>query len=292
MKLVITDSGLGGLSVCANLAANLSNKMLGENYEIQYINAVPEKDYGYNRMSDRTEKIKVFDQFLSTVSHKYRPDYIFIACNSLSVLLKETTLYRSKNIPVLGIVDTGVELLMAHYRPKTTNIIILAAPTTIAENTYHEKLIAEGIPANRIISQPCPELANTISNDSAGSMIGNLVSRYLSNALDKSTATCDRYLIYLGCTHYGYRQDIFKQEMDKYQRPYEIINPNDAVTIDLFPAKNISHSTSKPGQVNIKFITSYPIPKREMVNLSNYLKNISSATVNALKNYILDRDLF
>ncbi len=292
MNLLITDSGLGGLSVCANLVANLTSIVLEDNFDIKYINAVPEQDYGYNRMPSRVEKIKYFDQFLSTVSQKYQPDYIYVACNSLSVLMKETTIYISKKIPVLGIVETGVELLMAHYIPEITNIVILAAPTTIAENTYHKKLVAEGIPADMIISQACPELANTISNDPAGGMISNLVARYISTAMEKIISTSERFLIYLGCTHYGYRRDIFKQELEKYQRPYKIINPNDAVTIDLFPAKNIYHSKGKTGLVNVEFITSYPIPEREIATLSNYLNNVSPTTVHALQNYILDHNLF
>lgn len=292
MNLIITDSGLGGLSVCANLVADLSSTTLDEDFDIKYINAVPEKYYGYNRMPNRAEKIKVFDQFLSVISHKYEPDYIYVACNSLSVLMKETTIYKSKNIPVLGIIETGVELLMAHYIPEITKIVILAAPTTIAENTYHEKLVAEGIPADTIISQACPELANTISNDPAGGMISNLIAEYLSTAMEKITSTCERYLIYLGCTHYGYRRDIFKQELEKYPRLFKIINPNDAVTINLFPAKNNYHSKGKTGRVNVEFITSYQIPKREIATLSNYLKNVSPTTVYALQNYILDHELF
>ena len=53
MKLVITDSGLGGLSVCAKLLQLLSDPQ-GENYPnnpaddllITYINAVPSNNRG------------------------------------------------------------------------------------------------------------------------------------------------------------------------------------------------------------------------------------------------------
>ena len=68
MKLVITDSGLGGLSVCAKLLQLLSEPA-GANYpnysaedlQITYINAVPSNNRGYNSMSGRAEQLKTFE---------------------------------------------------------------------------------------------------------------------------------------------------------------------------------------------------------------------------------------
>ena len=73
MKLVITDSGLGGLSVCAKLLQLLSDPP-GENYpnnpaddlQITYINAVPSNNRGYNSMSGKAEQLKTFEIILRT----------------------------------------------------------------------------------------------------------------------------------------------------------------------------------------------------------------------------------
>ena len=57
MHIVITDSGLGGLSVCAQLIKLLKKFSVPENSDtpkfylkITYVNAVPSNDSGYNKM--------------------------------------------------------------------------------------------------------------------------------------------------------------------------------------------------------------------------------------------------
>ena len=54
MSLLITDSGLGGLSMLAHLVLELETKMIGEagsKMKIVYLNAVPRNHYGYNDMT-------------------------------------------------------------------------------------------------------------------------------------------------------------------------------------------------------------------------------------------------
>ena len=67
MHIVITDSGLGGLSVCAQLIHLLKNYSapensdpLSSNLKITYVNAVPSNDRGYNKMSGKKEQIETF----------------------------------------------------------------------------------------------------------------------------------------------------------------------------------------------------------------------------------------
>ena len=61
MNLVITDSGLGGLSVFAQLMRFLKDRAssgnsanLVDNLNITYVNAVPSNERGYNSMSGST----------------------------------------------------------------------------------------------------------------------------------------------------------------------------------------------------------------------------------------------
>ena len=71
MNLVITDSGLGGLSVCAQLMALLKERASFRNpanhvdgLKISYINAVPANERGYNSMLGKTEQISTFEKIL------------------------------------------------------------------------------------------------------------------------------------------------------------------------------------------------------------------------------------
>ena len=60
MSLLITDSGLGGLSMLAHLVLELESKMIGEagsEMKMVYLNAVPRDHYGYNDMTSAEEEV-------------------------------------------------------------------------------------------------------------------------------------------------------------------------------------------------------------------------------------------
>ena len=72
MNIVITDSGLGGLSVCAKLAYLLKNysdpAKLDSNFcdtKITNVNAVPSNNRGYNMMPGKIEQIETFEKIIS-----------------------------------------------------------------------------------------------------------------------------------------------------------------------------------------------------------------------------------
>ena len=96
MHIVITDSGLGGLSVCAQLINLLKDFSILENsgipkcdIKITYVNAVPSNDKDYNKMSGKKEQIETFEKILSNTVRLISPDSIFVACGTLSVLLNQ-----------------------------------------------------------------------------------------------------------------------------------------------------------------------------------------------------------
>ncbi|MFH1852668.1 MAG: hypothetical protein ABIA75_10015 [Candidatus Neomarinimicrobiota bacterium] len=293
IKLVITDSGLGGLSICADLVRRIQAIEPAENVTIKYINAVPENDRGYNSMSSRQEKISTFRNFLARVDELYAPDSIYIACNSLSVIYPETGHAGDSLTPVRGIVDTGVGLLRSAFDTEAgQGILIFATPTTVDEGTYGKKLIAAGIPPAAIISQACPELANTISNDPGGQQVYDLILEFAQEAMTKAARSFDRYLVYLGCTHYGYRQELFETVFSVLKTPARIVNPNRSAYQEILTLRPRPDEDERPGRVTVEFITRYPIPQREIYTLSMYLSNISPETVTALQNFTLKTDLF
>ena len=74
MHILITDSGVGGLSVCAYAERFLRTHDCDEPVRLTYVNASPENDFGYNSMGSREEKLENFDRFLNIVSDRYSPD--------------------------------------------------------------------------------------------------------------------------------------------------------------------------------------------------------------------------
>src|SRR5687767_6629852 len=121
MHILITDSGVGGLSVCAYAERFVRMQGFPEPVRLTFANAAPENDYGYNSMPSRAVKLETFDRFLDNVTERYAPDFIYIACNTLSVLLPDTPYFKKAVIPVKGIVETGVALVLAELKadPRT-----------------------------------------------------------------------------------------------------------------------------------------------------------------------------
>jgi glutamate racemase len=210
MRLLITDSGVGGLSVCAYAEEFLRTHDIGEPIRLTYVNASPENDFGYNSMASRSEKLENFDRFLHIVAEKYAPDLIYVACNTLSVLMADTVFAKNTVLPIRGIVESGVGHLVRDLGNDPDSIVaIFGTPTTIDEQTYSNRLMENGIDGSRIVAQACPSLADTISEDLRGSDAQAKIAEFVGEAIKKTVLPPTRHLTYLACTHYGYRKDFF-----------------------------------------------------------------------------------
>jgi len=294
MHLLITDSGVGGLSVCAYAEQFLREYGMGEPVKLTYVNASPENDFGYNAMSSRREKIAYFDRFLRIISDEYAPDSIYIACNTLSVLFADTKFSKSGQTPVKGIVETGVERLFREMaRSSNTLVAIFGTPTTIEERTYQDLLEQKGIDPKRIIAQDCPSLADTISEDRQGSRAREKIEACVDATIDPSRAATTAHLTYLACTHYGYRKDYFSSAFADRGIDTKILNPNELVIDDLFDkfVRRYGENEEKDS-VEVQFITRYEIPETALETISFFLEEISPRTVRAFREYTHAPDLF
>ena len=100
VSILITDSGLGGLSICAEVVSRLNRNPIFENVSITYFNAWPEQNRGYNKFDTIEERISIFNQALLGMQ-SYQPDLIMIACNTLSALYDKTEFSKKSDVPVL-----------------------------------------------------------------------------------------------------------------------------------------------------------------------------------------------
>ena len=294
MHILITDSGVGGLSVCAYAERYLRKHCIGESVKLTYVNASPENDFGYNSMDSRSEKIDYFNRFLNIISDKYNPDSINIACNTLSVLFSDTEFSNNAGIPVQGIVETGVKrLVRVLSRFPQSVVAIFGTPTTIEEKTYSHLLGKNGIGGTRVISQACHSLADTISEDRQGLNAKKKIEKYVDAAIGKTRENTTKYLAYLACTHYGYRRDYFSDAFEERGIDYQVLNPNEFVIDDLFGKYEPKLSNTEGNyDVNVEFITRYRIPETALETISFFLDDISPKTVEAFNNYIHAPDLF
>lgn len=278
MHIVITDSGVGGLSVVAYAERFVRAKGFTEPVRLTFANAAPANDYGYNSMPSRAAKIETFDRFLRNVTERFAPDKIYVACNTLSVLLPDVQV----PVPIQGIIETGVALLLRALEADPRGMaLIFGTQTTIDSGVYPRALQERGIAAARIVSQACPGLADVISEDREGGRAKAEIGRWVAAAIEKLPDKRAPIVACLACTHYGYRKEFFEEALGGI-----VINPNERAVDDLFDRNGPAHD------VDIRFVTRYAIPQTTIETLTWLLGDISPRTVAALQNFEHVPDLF
>lgn len=289
MHILITDSGVGGLSVCAYAERFVRTHGFTEPVRLTFANAAPENDYGYNSMPSRDEKLETFDRFLRNVTRRFAPDMIYVACNTLSVLLPDTPYFADAAIPVKGIVETGAGLLAGELEAAPHSVaMIFGTPTTIEAGAYPRLLEARGIDPSRVVNQACPGLADTISEDREGARTAAEIQRWVGAAIAQMPRRDAPVVACLACTHYGYRKELFAAALADAGIEAKVINPNESAVADLFPSR--SGGTNRDAEV--EFVTRYAIPRTTIETLTWFLSEISPRTVAAMQNFVHLPELF
>jgi len=294
MHILITDSGVGGLSVVAYAEQFVRTNGFPEPVRLTFANAAPENDYGYNSMPSREVKLETFDRFLRNVTARFAPDMIYVACNTLSVLLPETPYFETATIPVRGIVTTGAALLLKELEADPRSVaMIFGTQTTIDAGAYPRLLAERGIAPARIISQACPGLADTISEDREGQKTNAEIRKWVAAATAKMQPTGAPVVACLACTHYGYRKDLFAAALGDSGIAATVVNPNESAVDDLFgaPADGSRESGLHP-EVDVAFVTRYAIPATTVETLTWFLSGISPRTVAAMQHFVHIPELF
>ena len=290
MHILITDSGVGGLSVVAYAERFVRTHGFPEPVQLTFANAAPANDYGYNSMPTREEKLATFDRFLRNVTERFAPDAIYVACNTLSVLLPDTPFVANTPVPVNGIVETGAGLLVRELEADPRSVaIVFGTQTTIDAGAYPRLLTARGVVPSRIVSQACPGLADTISEDREGTKTYAEIRRWVGTAIEKMQGRGTPVVALLACTHYGYRNDLFAAAFDEAGIDAKVVNPNEHAVDDLFP---VTPQPRDPVTPEVRFVTRYPIPDATVEALTFFLSEISPRTVAAMRNFEHVPDLF
>lgn len=286
MHILITDSGVGGLSVCAYAERFVRTQGFKEPVRLTFANAAPANDYGFNSMPSNEVKVQTFDRFLRNVTDRYAPDMIYVACNTLSVLLPATPYFQAAVIPVKGIVETGAELLLRELEADRQRVaIVFGTQTTIDAGVYPRLLEQRGVGASRIISQACPGLADTISEDREGTKTRSEIAHWVGAAIEKMQHTDRPVVAGLACTHYGYRKDLFGGALADAGLSATVVDPNERAVDDLFGSVGANR------EVTVEFVTRYAIPDATVEALTFFLSGISPPTVSAMKNFVHVPDL-
>jgi len=294
--ILVTDSGLGGMSVFARIAAHLKKKSPGQDVSMVYFNAWPEQDKGYNHFKTMDQRAGVFNNALNAMEN-FKPDMILIACNTLSVIYPFTHFSREEKPKVSGIVDHGVQLIQKSLMSDLdSQVIIFGTPTTIAEKSHQRQLVKMDIDPRRIINQGCTNLAGKIERDPFSQDVSKMIHTNVSEAASKIKKSVGTVYAALCCTHFGYCKDLFKTALSGYVKEDVIIlNPNkrmaDHVILDHEIFGHDKTDVFYP-DIDMKVISRVFWEPERIDAYARLLKDVSPEVVKALAAYEWNPDLF
>lgn len=288
--IAVLDSGLGGLSICAELERALHESPLFRKVSLLFFNIWPEQERGYNSLDSMSERVRVFDRALAGV-HSYSPDLIMIACNTLSIIYERTPFSLHATIPVVDIVDFGVDLIYDELTKKPdSQALILGTRTTISENVHQQRLIQKGVAAHRIITQACHGVATEIEKAPQGAAVAGLIEGYVREAALKINGR-GTVLAALCCTHFAYSWNIFRYKLrQELSADIELLDPNTPMSDFMF---SLEKPAPFPGEdIKVKVISKIVLEQMKIRSISGIIRNISEITADALVDYTYQPDLF
>ena len=293
VTILVTDSGLGGLSVAADLAARLPQSGVFRRARIVFYNALFH-DTGYNGLGSEAEKVRIFDQVLRAMHQKYEPDILLIACNTLSVLYDLTPFSRWAPFPAVGIVETGVDLIARQFAetPDAT-AIIFGTKTTIGSEAHKKALVARGIPPGQIIGQACHKLAGAIERGTETEETTAYIKQFVTEALAKAGGPASGRTFFgsFNCTHYGYARKQFSEAFAAAGIPdIVLLDPNPHLADFMFRPEYLHKHPET--SVTVETVSKLEITAEEIASIGPLLRTVSPAAADSLENYELKPDLF
>jgi len=291
--ILLTDSGLGGLSVVAAIEDALRQHHPFRNVRLVFANALPGRDHTYNRMESTAEKIQVFSAALEGMQQLYAPDIILIACNTLSVVYPLTEFSKSTSVPVVDIVGFGVELMSEQLKTDSTcSMVIVGTPTTIDQGTHRDSLLSMGIDSGRIITQACEMLESEIQSDPASDIVTTMIDMYAWEALEGYQISPDDHLfVALCCTHYGFAASTFQSGFQSvHDGSVEVLDPNIRMGEFLVPQRYRDRYESCA--IEVEITSKAEILPEEITSIAGIIRLTSPAVADGLEGLKMNPSLF
>lgn len=203
----IFDSGVGGLTVLAEIKKQLPNEntvYLGDTANFPYGDKSKDEIINFSKNNVKRlikENVKI----------------IIIACGTATSQALDT-LKKEFDVPIIGIIEPTVNYIKER---KYKRIGVIATEGTIRSNAW-ELALKNNIHNIQVINKACPMLA-TIAEE--GRAMGNegkkAIKEYMKpfkqNKIDK---------IILGCTHYPIYEKLIKEELE-----YDVELINTGITV-------------------------------------------------------------
>ncbi len=180
----IFDSGLGGLTVVGALRGSLPHE------NIIYLGDTARVPYGDKSPANIIKFSCESAAFLAKQGVKL----IVVACNTVSSIAMERLRTKFADVPVLGVLEAGVEACLAENPSRVT---IIGTNATVRSDAYRREIHARN-PQIGVSSVPCPLFVPIVEDGLAASQICEMAVRhYLEPYM-----TPPPEILLLACTHY------------------------------------------------------------------------------------------
>ncbi len=208
-RILVFDSGVGGLSVCQKIMTTC------QNIEIHYLS--DNKGFPYGETPEQ-QLIANASALLLTAIKLIKPTLVVIACNTASTVVLPT-LREKISVPIVGVVPaikTAAQL--------GNTFALLATPATIARR-YTDDLITTYASDKTVIKLGSRELVRHIESHLHGEDLDrNLLIKIIDNIKQQATGQSINTVV-LGCTHFP----LIKTEFEKLQPDWQWIDSGQAI---------------------------------------------------------------
>ncbi|NTV81145.1 MAG: aspartate/glutamate racemase family protein [Candidatus Aminicenantes bacterium] len=289
--VVITDSGLGGLLICAGLESRLRG-LAGGPVRLVYVNAWPDAGYGYNDLPDIPARAAVFDRALAAMA-QLEPSLILIACNTLSVVYEETAFHRAPAVPVAGILEEGVDLFGKALSLEPEAVLALfGTRTTIGSGEHARRLAERGIEPRRVFAEPCHGLAAAIDHNPDAPAVPGLIEECVLRAARRLPLRVPLFAG-LACTHYAYVAEGFRESLRRLSgASVEVLDPGARLVDGLVRGLAARTAADREAQIKVEVICKIELPEAQRKAVARRIDPLSPATARALLAYRRSPQLF
>jgi len=206
MKAGVFDSGIGGLTVVKSL---LNEKVFEQ---IIYFGDTARVPYG---IKDKNTIIRYSLEALEFFKN-FDLDIIIVACNSVSAYALDE-LRANTNIPVVGVIQSGVKALLNKNIPQNANILVIGTNATISSKKYQIELKEQNF--NDIISIATPLFVPLVEENILDGEILDATMEYYF----KDIKNID--VVILGCTHFP----LIENKISSFLNDATTIHSGDAI---------------------------------------------------------------
>ena len=293
LRIVATDSGLGGMAVAAKLVSLLTSLRSFRKAEVVFFNCRPSESLGYDMMRSHDRRIQVFSNALEAMNRTLKPDAILIACNTLSVLRDRAAFAKSPgHPPIIGIVELGVSMISRHLSQEpNASVIMYAAPTTVQSGVHMQSLTAMGFDPGRLAYQDCEGLPTAIERGLEDGHTKSLIERLVAESVEKVGRRSTHLAGALLCTHFGFVAELFNAAFKKNGIDTDrIIDPTPHMAEAFL--EEATADRFKSSEVCLSVVSHTKLPVDIVQSMSGMLELSSPAAADALRNYTLSTNLF